>query len=925
MADFPENDVEILREYFPASTADAPPLSALVDRIVAGLQAATVPVKVQDDPAKNGPAHSISEARRTLRSFLTDPVVASVRKALRAEAEEDPAGVYDRIVRQHEFDIALKDIDKLVPHAGTKAIAGGVLSLALRPTPVQFTEIEEIDVDPNPDAPGGHIIKRKVTRTLPGYSGQGMNAAQRASLVEFNQFLRGETEHTFRIAVLKGECHVGKRDYEQAIREYSGILKVSAIGETRRKFLAIRAASAHVALAEISFRRTRQLTPEDEQSILTRLDTAISLLDEHGVSPDNPLRTEIASRVDQQKTKLAGHVNVFGFRDSLVPVQRFTFLEEEAGKRLDQAKGAAAKFEEFLTKANEREDLAAELRAELETAEENVTIATTRVAIAVDGIDRATTQFDILSNEQAFLTPKTVLDGFGSVLASALGPAAAGGPGAVGMSAAVGLTSALVGFAARSTEVGLQARLAELDRDIALKEKTIADHEAAIAGIRRDFVARRQAVTGGRRLSQDLYYALARTNEDLARSHLEAAIRFAYLYERAVAYFLGSPPNFTPVRFDYADDEGDIFSAPALLEKDVSTIRGAFGDPELPKRDRFIEQLSLKESHPIEFSRLLQTGQMDFAISLYELDKRRPGSHQGRLVDVAVEVRGLVPPTGFTGQLTHMGRFLVRDRRSTLDPSTQRLIPTDAQLEEVLARQERGEVSVAAVGGVVAFDLGPDTKELDASTASGETDTSQVFTLEIFEGYGPAGLWRLNLDANILRSITDVMLRFQIEAFESDVFDLAPKVRELISRYEDELAAGDALDRVLAVSLRQVFPDAFFELANGPGRFQLDDNRLPVGITEPRVKAVVTQTLDDNGNGVQGVGLEISKQDTSFNLVKITGPDGFSEDVTAPIPFIEPQARFSPLGAWTLNLSDRSQVSLLGDLRLFFIYEFQET
>ena len=108
---------------------------------------------------------------------------------------------------------------------------------------------------------------------------------------------------------------------------------------------------------------------------------------------------------------------------------------------------------------------------------------------------------------------------------------------------------------------------------------------------------------------------------------------------------------------------------------------------------------------------------MDFVYSLYQLSKRRPATHQCRLREVGVEVVGLLPATGFSGTLTHHGRFLVRDKAATLlDPNATRLIPTDEQLAQALEEQRRQGLPVAAVGGVLYYDLEPDSKELSLDT-----------------------------------------------------------------------------------------------------------------------------------------------------------------------------------------------------------------
>src|SRR4029077_1809306 len=82
------------------------------------------------------------------------------------------------------------------------------------------------------------------------------------------------------------------------------------------------------------------------------------------------------------------------------------------------------------------------------------------------------------------------------------------------------------------------------------------ESEAAIAAKRVQFLQYKLAFGAGR-FDENLYYALATFYEGLTERQLEAAIRYAYLYERAVAFFLGKP-GMDPIRFDYRHSDGSL-------------------------------------------------------------------------------------------------------------------------------------------------------------------------------------------------------------------------------------------------------------------------------------------------------------------------------------------------------------------------------
>ena len=198
------------------------------------------------------------------------------------------------------------------------------------------------------------------------------------------------------------------------------------------------------------------------------------------------------------------------------------------------------------------------------------------------------------------------------------------------------------------------------------------------------------------------------------------------------------------------------------------------------------------------------------------------------------------------------------------------------------------------------------------------------FTLDLFEGHGPTGLWRLEIRDHGQLSISDILLHFAVVSRESDPFVLEPKVEALIRSYEAELAQGDQLDRFSVFSLRQSFPDTFFALQTGSANLSLGQENFPSGLTNLQFKMVIAQALDQQGKGVPGVALEIGRQDVGFNQMRVTLADGFSEDLDAPPQTLPRDQRFPVIGAWQIRLSNPAQFAQLGDLRVFFMYAFEE-
>ena len=893
MAEFPEDRVELLAEYVPPK----------LDQILAAISRciATDPVDVVKVPS-NRPARTVNDARKLLARFLGHGSFVGARQKLGLGDEE--LGVYDAI-NQRQFQLALNRINQVPRDSSVPAVTVDDFTTALRRSSMVFF----LDKT-KPGPPGSEPEQILEQRTLPGYDGPELSTVQVRGLVVLGELIRGGPERDWRLGLLRAESRKGLRQFKEAIDEYGKLLVDPDSGPTKRKFLAIRAGLVRVAKGDARYRAARRLDQKGKVAAAADYRAAIDLTRTHKVSFGHPLRKEIVRHAEQQLAKLDAGINFLGVRDSFVPVARFGFLRERIESHQGDAQDAVDRFERYLSRANELEDLSQELALELATAKRGVEIAAQRAANAASRVRQIDNQIEAISDQHDFLVATTLLENVGDIFG-----AASGSPGDM-----LGLVSAGVGFAARHNELGHQRESAEIEREIAEREQTIARLEEEIAKDRRDFVQNRFDTTGGRRLNKELYYELARRFEQLAELHLDAAVRFAFLYERAVAFFLGQPGLEVITGFDYRDPNGELFTAAGDLGADVDRITEQFGTA---KEDVFFETFSLRSEYPIEFGRFLQTGVMEFAISLYQLDKRRPGTHQVRIVEVKAEIRGLVPPTGFSGDLTHMGRFLLRDRQSTLDPGTVRLIPTDEELAAAFQRQEQEGTAQAAVGGVIPYALDPDTIQLNTETLAGGTDESQEFLLRLFEGYGPTGLWRLELRDVNLAFISDIFLRFTLKTVETDIFELKEKVETLVARYEEELAGGDVLDRIHVVALRQRFPDAFDGLATGTAAFPLREEDFDEAGAS--VKTVVAQALDPEGAGVGGVGLEISKPGTGFVVARVTGPDGFSEDFDAGFPPVEPPGNRPPAaGTWQIRLTDPAQSGALGELRLFFVYAIRQ-
>jgi hypothetical protein len=910
MATFPENEVEVLREY----VSDA--LSELMARMQAGLSGASITVNGTVSGPNADLVNQIRAQRAGLLRFLNHPSLNEARTKLQT---------IDEHFTHRNFSGGLDEVGRLDALPSVPRVIG--FGNALRTTSVAF---RESFTNPN----GAEF---SIPRTLPGYGGPIPTTAQQTQILGWSSFLSKDDERRLRVGLLRAEGHAGLRQFTAAIREYRKLLDdPDGLSPSQLKFLAIRTGMAHLASGDARFRSSRHLSGADRATARAAYRDAGIVLQQHDVSSSNPVHAQIADYARNRIDMLVGGINFLGLRDSFVPVHRHQFLLGLTQDHVALARDAVQKFVTYQSKADDLEAAEQQTAFELEIARIGVDIALDRQGIAGQQVERTRIQLDEISRQQGPFAVENFARVFEFAGRAASSPDA--GPLAMGMGAA----GMVFGHIARQKELEFQRRLAEVDQEIAKLEAEIAASEVDIANKRVQFLQDKLAFGGGR-LDKDLYYALAQVYEQLAERQVEAAIRYAYLYERAIAFFLGKPA-IAHVRFDYrtADGElsglgadGRLITAADRLNEDVLKVTGELGNiAPVDVRHPFTEPpFSLAREFPIEFSRFLQTpagqtARMDFVISFHQLSKRRPDCHQVRIIKVVVKLPSIAAAADFAGTLTHWGRFLLRDRQSTFDPDTVRLIPTPTQVDDALRQQEEAGTAQAAIGGIIPYALAH--QPIPFGVPSDVTNQFTEFTLSAFEGYGPAGPWQLELRNVNVRNISDITLTFDLEA-ATDAVELEERVEPLIAAYEQELADdfvdGETLDRMQVFSLRKQFRDAFEDLETGTATYELGPQHFAdqdFDGEDAKVRTVVAQALDPDGLGVEGVRLEIARQGTDFLLARTTGAGGFSEDLSQGRPPVQPpESRPPGVGTWQVRLPEPAQFDALDDLVLFFICDFR--
>ena len=744
---FAENEIGLVRDYMGAAGADP---AAMTGAMIAGLQAGLPSGLLQErNPFHqqiliNKPAVRRRNARLLVVGFLTD--LTTVLAALDAVC---------RNLAKQEYGLAATGI-ATAPQLGP-TVSAADFAEAFVTTDLGYIEVTGTSAEPD-----------QVDHTLLGYAGP---APDIGSLLAAVELVTGGTERAAQLGLLQAELDTARGDLGglvHAVGEYRALLPASttapwdrfglhldlfagfgsadtvAAAGPRGKFVALRAAYAHLALGDCLLRSRRSFDDADRAAIGQVYDAGVSLVHQIGVAADNPQRQETEARALQQQSKLQSRSNVLGLWDGFVPVQRYSQLELDATAQIDAAIASAAAFQSFLAQAEQETEQQMDLQLQQQLEQTNLQILDLQQQNATLGVDKIDEQIQAIEDQRVSLdddiglTPiKSIVDGLSALMNSK-------DPTTSVLGAGMGLVTTLMHAAAQREELDHQERMAQIEREIGRNQEVIVGLEHDMSRQRLAYYAEKLAFLTGKGLNADLLYLLADINERRAERQLEAAIFLAYLYERSLAFFLGEP-NIRFIAFDYRDRPGDILDAAKALREDFQRVLQQRDQADEAKFDAFEQAVSLRESLPARVRPVLADRPPDLRVLTLRAQQAPPRDAPVSAPRGGGGGQGAGAGDRFSGTLTHRGRFLVRDRTATLtDPAATRLVPTAAQLAAALDEQRRQGLPVAAVGGVLVYDLDPDTKELSQDTQFVSHTPPDQTTLHVFEGTARtgSGSWR---------------------------------------------------------------------------------------------------------------------------------------------------------------------------------------
>ncbi|HYJ87893.1 MAG TPA: neuraminidase-like domain-containing protein, partial [Pyrinomonadaceae bacterium] len=377
-------------------------------------------------------------------------------------------------------------------------------------------------------------------------------------------------------------------------------------------------------------------------------------------------------------------------------------------------------------------------------------------------------------------------------------------------SSTAGMAQAIASYQRREEEWRHQKSLSDKDVQISGQQILLAQNQRAITIQERDLSVSQldhaAAVVNfllNKFLNAELYEWMSGVLGRVYNYFLQQATAIAQLAQSQLA-FERQEPALSVIQSDYwqvtsdeswagqtaaaGPDRRGLTGSARLLQDIYKLDQYAFETKQ--RKLQLTQTLSLAQMAPLELQIFRDTGKLLFATPMELFDRDFPGHYLRLIRRVRVSVVALVPPT--------------RGVRATLSASGISRVVTSGETFETIEIRRSSET--------IAF-----TSPLNA-TGLFELESDGELLLP-FEGMGVDTFWELQLPkaANPFdyRAIADVLLTIEYTALFNSVYR-----QQVIKKLDSEISS----DRMF--SLREQFPDAWYDLNNGDAIENVDDRMV---------------------------------------------------------------------------------------------------
>ena len=359
--------------------------------------------------------------------------------------------------------------------------------------------------------------------------------------------------------------------------------------------------------------------------------------------------------------------------------------------------------------------------------------------------------------------------------------------------------------------------------------------------------------------------------------YMEMALAAAKLMQQA--YNFENDTNLTYIKSSYPGVVDGLLAADALM-LDIQQFTDDLITSKRGKKQYVKTSISLATNFGYLFqTQLVKTGTMTFETTLDNFDTVFPGSYQGRIQSVSVDIQGIVPPSGISGTLTNGGISFYRlpsDIATPTNPSKVRIQDSDT---------------------LILSDYNP--------SVDGQLNSTTGNQLGVFEGAGVASTWTLSIpkplnDINY-GALTDVVLTFLYET-EFDPQLVPTVMAQLTSR-------PGFYEREWAIPLGWLYPDLFYAFVNtGTLTLSLNSSDFALNETSPTITAVSLIVAMKPGTSAQGITITLTPPGRSA-VSGVTNASGVVTSQGAGSAWATASGG-SALGSWVVTLPIASNPSL---------------
>lgn len=344
------------------------------------------------------------------------------------------------------------------------------------------------------------------------------------------------------------------------------------------------------------------------------------------------------------------------------------------------------------------------------------------------------------------------------------------------------------------------------------------------ANVRAADAANDLAVFDSQTFTPDIWSRLGDKMWGIYWRYFNMALKAARLMQQA--YNFETDQSLQMIKDSYATDQVmGLLGADALMA-DIQSFSYDLVTNNMTKPQPIKQTISLAQRFPFAFEQQFRkTGVMDFTTTLQDFEEVYPGTYAGRIIDVKVELSGIIPPTGVSGTLTNTGISTYR-------------IPLTLWAGDNNGRKFRVQPRETLV--ISDYDI-------HADALVNPIDSRMM---RIFEGAGVASDWHLEIPPSVndldYSAIIDVKLTFSYKAR----YD--PTMHDQVLQQIANRAGNNARQR--GIPLRWIFPDAFFSFQKtGSLRFSLMQRDFPINERQPTITGVGVVVATANGLNPGGI------------------------------------------------------------------------